>query len=286
MGVFYLSPSRPVLAFRRPRSHFSNAWSTAIKRTKWLFPNLWMLLKSFFWRRQTMKHLMSALVVLTLLAIGLPGARAQIVEPLDATIAVSALAQVNPDHPQFDRTTANLQGGDIEMGLGLMDSADIMVTNSNGSAEAKTSINATWDNPGSGLVQFGDSGWITNVNDAGGMVGISGGPNRTRWTYRFRNHTPHMENNSLIINYSTSTSPDTTDPTGLDGFRVVVILGGYKPILDQIIAPGDSGTITLPLAMEEGFTFSIIARASLDHDPGSRIALMDGDFAWQVMTGK
>jgi hypothetical protein len=231
-----------------------------------------------------MKHPMLALLALNLLALGLPGARAQTIVPLDATIDVSAEAQVNPLPPQYRRSTDTLQGADIEMGLA--DSADILVTNPNGSAEAKTMINASWDNAASGLVLFGDSGFITDVNEAGGMVGISGQDNRTRWTYRFRNSPELMENNSLVINYSTSLSPDTTDPTGLDGFRVVVILGGYKPILDQIVAPGDSGTIAVPLAVNEGFTFSIIARASLEGDLGSRIALMDGSFTWQVVTGK
>ncbi|HEV3204422.1 MAG TPA: hypothetical protein VGY77_08570 [Gemmataceae bacterium] len=220
-----------------------------------------------------MKHPISAWFIFSLLVFSPPGTRADTI-PLDATIAIDADARVFPFPLQYDRSTQS-QSGTIDP---MVVHADAIVDNPNGYAEAFTDINASWDTAGSGLVEFGDTGFNTDVGDARTMVGING----TRWTYRFRNGTE----NSLVIKYSTSINPYTTDPTGLVGFRVIVILEDTEPLLDQIIAPDNSDTITVPLDPNTGYTFSILPLASLDGDLGLRNAIMDGTFAWQVTSGK
>jgi hypothetical protein len=192
---------------------------------------------------------------------------------LDATVAVNAQAQVNGTPLQYDRTTQSADAAFDPIAI----SADAGLETDDGSAEAFTSVTASWDSPGQGSVQFGDTGFTTNVDAAGGLVNVNG----THWTYRFSS----TSETQLSLAYEVDLTADTTDSTGLGGFRFVVILGGYDPIVDQLLAPGDMGVLTVPLQPGQTYTVSLIPQAGLSGDVGTRTAAMTGNFSWTVTGG-
>jgi hypothetical protein len=193
---------------------------------------------------------------------------------LDATVAVNAQAQVNDSPVQYQRITRSADAAFDPIAV----SADAGLDTDDGSAEAFTSVSAAWDSPGQGSVQFGDTGFTTAVDAVGGQVNVDG----THWTYRFRS----TSENQLTLTYEVDLTPDTTDPTGLGGFRFVVILGGYDPIFEQLLAPGDMDVLTVPLEPGQTYTVSLIPVASLSGDVGTRTAAMTGNFSWTVSGGQ
>ena len=193
---------------------------------------------------------------------------------LDATVAVNAQAQVNDNPLQYQRITQSADAAFDPIAI----SADAGLVTDDGSAEAFTSVTATWDSPGQGSVQFGDTGFSTAVDAVGGQVNVDG----THWTYRFHS----TSENQLTLAHEVDLTPDTTDPAGLDGFRFVVILGGYDPIFEQLLAPGDMNVLTVPLEPGQTYTVSLIPEASLSGDVGTRTAAMTGNFSWTVSGGQ
>jgi hypothetical protein len=219
-----------------------------------------------------MPHFTHYGIALGLLAACLTPAEADPVA-LDATVAVNALAQVDDSPVQYQRLTRAADANFDPITV----SADAGLTTDDGSAEAYTSVTATWDSAAHGSVQFGNTGFTTQLDAAGGQVNIDG----THWTYRFRS----TNEDQLSLAYEVDLTPDTTDPTGLDSFRFVVILGGYDPIFEQLLAPGDMGVLTVPLEPGQTYTVSLIPRAGLSGDVGARTAAMTGDFTWSVGSG-
>ncbi len=193
---------------------------------------------------------------------------------LDATVATNAQAQVNGSPLQYQRVTQSADAAFDPITV----SADAGLDTDDGSAEAFTSVTATWDSPGQGSVQFGDTGFTAAVDAAGGVVNVDG----SHWTYRFST----TDENQLTLAYEVDLTADTTDPTGLGGFRFVVILGGYDPIVDQLLAPGDMDVLTVPLAPGQTYTVSLIPEAGLSGDVGTRTAAMTGNFSWTVTGGQ
>jgi hypothetical protein len=193
---------------------------------------------------------------------------------LDATVTVNAQAQVNDSPLQYQRTTRSADAAFDPISV----SADAGLDTDDGSAEAFTAVTATWDSPSQGSVQFGDTGFTTAVAAAGGLVNVNG----THWTYRFTS----SSENQLSLAYEVDLTADTTDATGLGGFRFVVILGGYDPIVDQLLAPGDMGVLAVPLTPGQTYTVSLIPVAGLSGDVGTRTAAMTGTFSWTVTGGQ
>jgi hypothetical protein len=207
--------------------------------------------------------------LLALLTAGLPTSRAQVI-PLDATVATYAEAQLDGTPLQYDRTAQEADANFDPINLG----ADATTTSGDSSADAFTSISAIWDAPEQGSIQFGDTGFATNATGTDGLVDING----TRWTYRFQT----TGASQIAFTYQIDFMQGTTDPTGLDGFRVVVILEGYLPVFDQTVPPGNAGVLTVPLDANTGYTVSIVPVAGLSGNLDVRVAGMDANFDWQI----
>lgn len=220
-----------------------------------------------------MKYTLPGRLALCLLLAGF-GRAAALPIALDATVAVNAEAQVDPAPLQYSRDTIS-QSESLDE---LSDAASAMAQTPAGTASASTSVDASWDNPGSGRVEFGATGFATAADGATGRVGVSG----TRWTYRFQT----AGTSQLSLGYAVDVSPETTDPTGLEGFRFVVVKNGYKPVFDQVLAPGDANAIEVPLEAGATYTVSLIARAGLEGDLGTRTAAMTAAFAWEISEGQ
>jgi hypothetical protein len=206
------------------------------------------------------------------MAIVVAAAQAQVI-PLDATVAVYAEVKLQGVPLQFDRTTQPADSNFDPINI----SANVTVSSDTSTASCFTSISAVWNAPDQGSVQFGDTGFMTMVAEDDGYVDVDG----TRWTYRFRT----TNAGQLAIAYEIDFMPGTTDPTGLDGFRVVVLFEEYLPIFDQTVPPGDAGVLTIPLETSSGYTVSIIPIAGLTNNLGMRVAGMDANFDWQVSSG-
>lgn len=191
--------------------------------------------------------------------------------PLDATVAVSAEAQLPPSPLQFNRDTVSTDATLQE----LTDYAYAQASSGSNFAYAYTSVDATWDGPGSGQVAFGDTGFVANAAGLAGTVDVRG----THWTYRLRTGTE----NRITLGYAVTLDPSTTDPTGLAGFRFAVVKEGYDPIANLVLAPGASGTLAVALEPQTVYAVSLIVEAGLTADDlGTRTALMTGNFSWAV----
>lgn len=192
--------------------------------------------------------------------------------PLQATLALSSQAQIDGLPLQFDRMSQT-QGGSLDE---MTFTTNAVATSEAGTAMAFTSIDAVWQDPGTGTVTFGDTGFLTDLDDTG-TVAMNG----THWTYRFN----AGGDDQLLLDYNVQLTTDTTDSTGLSGIRFVVIQGGYLPVFDQTIVPGSANTFVVPLDPTEQYTISLIPVARLSTTLGARTAGMTGDFNFFIGLG-
>jgi hypothetical protein len=185
-----------------------------------------------------------------------------------------AQALITGSPAQFDGVTQSTDASLNPISLNAYAESDV-----NGDfASAFTAITAIWDSASAGAVYFGESGFSNASQMSSGSDNLNG----SRWTYRFRSN----DDATLTLDYEFDLTPDTTDPTGLQGIWFVVILGGYEPVVDQVLPPGSSGTITVPLSAGESYAVSLIPLAHFSGDLGNVTAGMAGSFDWQISEGQ
>lgn len=194
--------------------------------------------------------------------------------PLDGTVAVMARALITGSPAQFDGLTQSTDASLNPISLSAYAEADV-----NGDvASAFAAISASWDSPSAGSVEFGESGFSNASQMSSGTNDLNG----SRWTYRFRSN----DDATLTLDYEVDLTPDTTDPTGLQGIWFVVILGGYEPVVDQVLPPSSSGTITVPLNAGESYAVSLIPLVRFAGDLGNVTAGMAASFSWEITEGQ
>lgn len=219
------------------------------------------------------KRTVSWWVVLCLVVGITPHAQA---DPTPVYGVVSAMAQalIDGSPAQFNGFTQTADADYNPIYLSAYAESD-----ANGDvASAFTSIYASWDSASAGYVQFGESGFSNASQMSSGSDNLKG----SRWTYKFR----AGDDGAITVNYEVDLTPDTTDATGLQGIWFVVILDDYEPVFDQVLAPGDGGTLTVPLAAGETYAVSLIPLAQFSGDLGNVTAGMVGYFDWGISEGQ
>ncbi len=161
--------------------------------------------------------------------------------PLDATVTARAQALITGSPAQFQALTQS-----TDASLNPLTLSAYVEAHGNGDLTAAfTTIDAHWDSPSAGDVQFGESGFYSAAQNSTGSDSLDG----SRWTYRFQ----PADDGNFIIDYDIYVTSDTTDPSGLQGIWFVVVLNGYLPVVDEVLPPNTTGQLFVPLSADETY---------------------------------
>lgn len=191
--------------------------------------------------------------------------------PASATLAVSSSIslQANANAGAGSVSDADSQGqGATVNPLGPI-SVLAQATNGNASVESFATVSSTWASPAAGQVVFEDIGWI-----ASGVQNGSSSFSGLDWRYVF----VATASGLFDLNYNVSTDARTTNPFGLNGvsFFWSGPEGGAFFVLDT------AGSLSRNIVAGQQYTFGLLNGANIGGGLGTRTAMMDAVFDWQM----
>jgi hypothetical protein len=193
-------------------------------------------------------------------------AGAAYVTPSSSSIQLNATADAG-DGP-FTATNSQSQLGTINA-LGVSVSAG--ATFDNASVTTTNGATANWTDSDNGTVRFTNVGWSTQNVTSGSALALADGMG---WTYRFVAVAPGF----FTLNYDVTTSGSNT--FGLTGFNFI----WSGPGDGATIAADSSGVLTRgDIVVGNPYTVELTENANITGILGTRTAIMDGTFTFQIV---
>ena len=187
--------------------------------------------------------------------------------PIPISSSLNLIAESNAGGLTVTDTDTQSQGATVNPL-----SAKVLASAVNGAASVDTyaSASATWANAASGNVSFRDLGWRTSNVGSGSAILTSGAD----WQYTFTADATGLFTMSWNIFDSGS-----TNTFGLNGF-----VFQWSDGIGALLNFASIGTLTRAIVVGNTYTVGLENEANISGGLGTRVAEMDGLFAWSMAT--